>query len=200
MGIYITSSTIENNNQYPNINIFDNNEEYGHNISDYELDDEQLLTYSEKDILYNKNVNTDNNIIDVDSNEEKGKLLYEILRTKNKFKKKNKYDKLYASTEINELPKVNNNENNYHIKRRNFFSPDFIKNFDNSLAKSIEKKNFKKLTENQVKNLYYISELKVFDSVDKMRNKNKILNKFKNYNQRYLSNRDLFKYDKKKMG
>lgn len=195
-GIYITSATLNNNNQYPNINIFDNNEEYGHNSSDYELDDEQTLTYSEKDILNNKNDNKDN--INEELNEEKGKMLYEILRTKKKFNTKKKYGKLYASTEINELPKVNNNDSNYHIKRKNYFSPDFIRNFDNSLAKSIEKQNFKKLTKNQAKNLYYISELKVFDLVGKMKNKNKILNKFKNNNQIYLSNRDLFKYDKKK--
>ena len=203
-GIYITSATLDNNNQYPNINMFDNNEEYAHNLSDYEFDDEQLLTYSEKDILYNKNDNNDNNDNNDSNdnneeiNEEKGKLLYEILRTKNKFNRKNKYDKLYSSTEINELPEINNNIINYYIKRKKYFTPNFIKNFDNSLAKSIEKKNVKKLTDNQVKNLYYISKLKVFDSVDKMRNKSKILNKFKNYNQRYLSNRDLFKYDKKK--
>ena len=153
-GIYITSATLDNNNQYPNINIFDNNEEYTHNLSDYELDDEQLLTYSEKDILYTKNDNHDNNNINEETNEEKGKLLYEILRTKNKFNKKNKYDKLYSSTEINELPEINNNIINYYIKRKKYFTPNFIKNFDNSLAKSIEKKNVKKLTENQVKNLY----------------------------------------------
>ena len=71
-----------------------------------------------------------------------------------------------------------------------------MRNFDENLSKSIEKKNFKKLTENQVKKLYYISELKLFDSFYEIKKKNKMLNNIKNNkNKRYLNNLDMFNYD-----
>ena len=47
--------------------------------------------------------------------------------------------------------------------------------------------------------MYYISELKLFDSFDKIREKNKILNEMKNYQKKkYLNNLDMFRYDKEK--
>jgi len=204
-GIYITKLD-ENNNQYPNINnMLDNNEEYTNNFSDYFLDEEQN-NYNDNN-YYNNNILTDtvrgilnkekDSNINLELNEEKEKLLYEILKTKNKFHKNNRYNKFYSPTEVNESKEDNNINNNK--KRKIYFSPNFVRNFDNNLAKSIEKQNFKKLTKNQVKNLYYISELKVFESVDEMKKKNKILNQIKNnQKRRYLNDIDIFKYDKKK--
>lgn len=169
-------------------NLDDTNKNNNNYIND------SIVTDSVRDILYKK---TDNNI---DSNlyEEKEKLLYQILKTKKQFHKKNKY-RVYSSTETNETNGGNNSLLITKNRRKNFMSPNFIRNFDESLSRSIEKKNLKKLTENQVKKLYYISELKLFDSFDEISKKNKILNKIKNdHNGRYLNNLEMFNYDKNK--
>ena len=201
-GIYITLPKLDNNNHYQGANTLDNNndkntisfpqhllEEEDNNIYDNNNNYNTILTDTVKDILY-KN---DDIISNLDSYKEREKLLYEILKTKRKFHT-NKRNNLYSSTEINQLI-----YNNINMRRKNFLSPKFIRNFDKNLAKSIEKRDAKKLTENQIEKLYYISELKLFDSIDEINRKNKILKEVKDDQKRRFLNRiDLFKYDKEK--
>ena len=125
---------------------------------------ESIVTESVRDILYKK---TDINN-DIESYQKKEKLLYHILKTKNQFHKNNKNNKnrLYSPIKKNQIDEGKNSSFNINKKKKNFMSPKFIRNFDESLSRSIEKNNLKKLTEKQVKKLYYISELKLFDYFD----------------------------------
>jgi hypothetical protein len=197
-GIYITLPKIENNTPYVNTNDDNNNDKNTIPFPQYLIDEEEnkndnnkyntILTDTIRNILHKDELNNK-----LESYREREKLLYEILKTKKKFNIKRK-NKLYSSTEINQLNDNINNE-----KKHNYLSPKFIRNFDYTLAKSVERKNAKLLTDNQVKKLYYISELKLFDSFDKIREKNKILNEMKNQQKRrYLKNTDMFKYNKEK--
>jgi hypothetical protein len=189
------------------MNTYDNKDDYSISVSQIISDEERnkidnysnnILTDTIRNIVYK---NTDNNL-DLDLYEQKEKLLYEKLKTKKQFHLNNLSNKnsLYLSTETNKL--INNynySNNNSPKKRKKLLSPLFIKNFDESLAKSMEKNNMNKLTKNQIKKLYYISELKLFDSFDKIREKNKILNEMKNHQKKnYLNNLDMFRYDKEK--
>ena len=199
-GIYITLPKLDDNNNQIQNNYY---EELNEPFPQYLIDEEQnkyddqnyysnsILTDTVRDILYkNKDNNTDSELY-----EEKEKILYEILKTRKKFHNNNGNNGFYSQTEINERNYINSIKHNKKI--RNDLSPSFIRNFDENLSKSIEKKNFKKLTENQVKKLYYISELKLFDSFDEIKKKNKILNTLKNNrNKRYLNDLDMFNYDK----
>ena len=211
-GIYITLPQLCDNIQYQNINRYDNNkDEYSISVSQLISDEEpnkinndnnNLLIDTIRNTVYK---NTDNNL-DSDLYEKKEKLLYDKLKTKKKFHlndnniSNNNSNRLYSSTEANKiLNNYNFSNNNSPNKRNKFLSPIFIRNFDEALAKSIEKNNMNKLTKNQMKKLYYISQLNIFDSFDKIREKNKILNEMKNYqNKKYLNNLDMFKYDKEK--
>jgi hypothetical protein len=197
-GIYITLPKIENNTPYVNTNDDNNNDKNTIPFPQYLIDEEEnkndnnkyntILTDTIRNILHKDELNNK-----LESYREREKLLYEILKTKKKFNIKRK-NKLYSSTEINQLNDNINNE-----KKHNYLSPKFIRNFDYTLAKSVERKNAKLLTDNQVKKLYYISELKLFDSFDKIREKNKILNEMKNHQKKnYLNNLDMFRYDKEK--
>ena len=125
---------------------------------------------------------TNNNI-----DEEREKLLYEKLRTRKKFYNKRSYTK-----------KINNSFNKE--KKHNIsLSPNIIKNFDANLAKALENNKIEKLTENQIKNLNYISDLNLFDSIDILNKKTEKLKKIKNQKKNnYLNNINLFQYDSKK--
>ena len=201
-GIYITLPKINSNTPYINTND-NNNDKNTITFPQYLLDEEEnkndnnknnndynsLLTDTVRDILHKDEINNQ-----LDSYKEREKLLYEFLKTKKKFHTQNRRN-LYSSTEVNQL----NYNSPINEKRHNFLSPKFLRNFDTSLAKTIERKNAKLLTDNQVKKLYYISELKLFDSLDEIRRKNKMLKEIKNCeSKRYLNNIDMFKYDKDK--
>ena len=88
--------------------------------------------------------------------EEKQKILYEKLKTRIKFNKRSY--KNYSQSKENK-------------KLRNILSPDFIRNFDPGLAKAMENNKVNKLTKNQSKNLYFISDLNIFDSIDTLNEK-----------------------------
>jgi hypothetical protein len=194
-GIYITMPNVEDKNNgryndkdtipFPNYLIEEDKDENNLNFNSKSYD---LLTDTVKDILFKSQEESE-----LESYKQKEKLLYEQLRTKKAFNK-NRFNsaKRYMSYE-------NNNNYNNNKRRKNYLSPKFIKNFDNNLAKSVENNNFQKLTENQVKNLYYIAELRLFDNIDKLERKNKILKELNNYQKRkYMDTIDVFKYNKKK--
>ena len=207
-GIYITMPNLENKNDddlYRYVNPSENRyakedtipfpnelleeEDKDENNLYFKNKSYDILTDTVKDILLR-----DKEKSETESYKQKEKLLYEQLRTKKAFNK-NRYN---SAKRINNISYENNN--NYSNRRRkNFLSPKFIKNFDNNLAKSVENNNFKKLTENQVKNLYYIAELRLFDNIDELERKNKILKELNNYKKKkYMDTIDVFKYNKKK--
>ena len=70
---------------------------------------------------------------------------------------------------------------------RNILSPDFIRNFDPGLAKAMENNKVNKLTKNQSKNLYFISDLNIFDSIDTLNEKKDKLKKIKNQKNKYYT-------------
>lgn len=207
-GIYITMPNLENKNDddlYRYANPSDNRytkedtipfpnelleeEDKDENNLYFKNKSYDILTDTVKDILLR-----DKEKSETESYKQKEKLLYEQLRTKKAFNK----NRFNSAKRINNIPYENNN--NYSNRRRkNFLSPKFIKNFDNNLAKSVENNNFKKLTENQVKNLYYIAELRLFDNIDELGRKNKILKELNNYKKKkYMDTIDVFKYNKEK--
>ena len=111
-------------------------------------------------------------------NEEREKMLYEKLKTKEKFHKRS--------------------YNNINNKNRHLLSPDFIRNFDPNLASAIEKDKIIKLTDKQSKNLYFISNLNIFNRIDSINEKKEKLKKIKHQKIKYLNNINLFNYDSKK--
>ena len=153
--LYITSQNFDEN---------DNDEENEYN----EIYPEYLLIKEREGFLTNSSYD-----------EEKEKMLYEKLKTKENFNKR-------SYKNINSL------------KGKIILTPNFIKNFDVNLAKAIEKNKMNKLTDNQAKNLYYISDLNIFNSIDKLNDKKEKLKKIKNQKNKYLNNISLFNYDSKK--
>lgn len=79
------------------------------------------------------------------------------------------------------------------------FKLEFISGFDKNLAENIKNKEYSKITRNQRRNLNYISELQLFNHLDKIREKNKIMNEIKGYTKRkVLLKKDIFEYNKQK--
>ena len=118
--------------------------------------------------------------------EEKEKMLYEKLKTRQKFNKKSN----------KEIPSLK--ENKIIIKGKHVLSSNFIKNFDPNLAKAIENNKIDKLTDNQAKSLYYISDLKIFNAIDAINEKKEKLKIIKKQKNKYLNDFSLFNYDSKK--
>ena len=188
----LSESNIKNNEKY-----FNRRKNLKRNIKNDKKDQNEFYitskNFEEKnndDNIYNDYIlNEDregfltNNNID----EEREKLLYEKLRTRKKFYNKRSYTK-----------KINNSFNKE--KKHNIsLSPNIIKNFDANLAKALENNKIEKLTENQIKNLNYISDLNLFDSIDILNKKTEKLKKIKNQKKNnYLNNINLFQYDSKK--
>ena len=188
----LSESNLKNNEKY-----FNRRKNLKRNIKNDKKDQKEFYitskNFEEKnndDNIYNDYIlNEDregfltNNNID----EEREKLLYEKLRTRKKFYNKRSYTK-----------KINNSFNKE--KKHNIsLSPNIIKNFDANLAKALENNKIEKLTENQIKNLNYISDLNLFDSIDILNKKTEKLKKIKNQKKNnYLNNINLFQYDSKK--
>ena len=120
--LYITSQNFEENND--------------DEMDENELYPEYLLIKEKEGFLTNT------------YDEEKEKMLYEQLKTKENFNNKRSYKNIKS------------------LKGKIILTPDFIKNFDENLAKAVEKNKMNKITDNQAKNLYYISDLNVFNSID----------------------------------
>ena len=113
-------------------------------------------------------------------------MLYEKLKTRQKFNKKSN----------KEIPSLK--ENKIIIKGKHVLSSNFIKNFDPNLAKAIENNKIDKLTDNQAKSLYYISDLKIFNAIDAINEKKEKLKIIKKQKNKYLNDFSLFNYDSKK--
>ena len=152
--LYITSQNFEENND--------------DEMDENELYPEYLLIKEKEGFLTNT------------YDEEKEKMLYEQLKTKENFNNKRSYKNIKS------------------LKGKIILTPDFIKNFDENLAKAVEKNKMNKITDNQAKNLYYISDLNVFNSIDILNEKKERLKQIKHQKNKYLNNISLFNYDSKK--
>ena len=126
----------------------------------------------------------------IDEIKEKEKRLYKLLSTKY-------YNNTYENNKYNNksLPKIlnkKNKEDNSFLRR--------ISDIDPVLGRNIYENKLKILTKNQKLNLLYLSELEMFNYVDKLNIKREILDKSKNknMNKNKLMIKDLFHYDKDK--
>ena len=163
-------------------------------------DEDDILDESIKEILYDKE---DNNINTKNEEEEKGKILFEQLKTK------------YDSFEIGE----NNESNSVKNKRGKYKSlpklekkqipseykliatPKQISEFDYNLGKSFVNGNLRYLTKSQKEKLAYIAELNLFNSIDRLKEKNNMIKDIKHGNKNknnFLMPIDFFKYNAEK--
>jgi hypothetical protein len=80
-------------------------------------------------------------------------------------------------------------------------TPSLIKEFDYPLGHSFENGKLRYLTQRQKEKLSYISELTIFDSINKLKEKTNIIKKIKipnTYKKKILLPLDCFKYDREK--
>ena len=149
-----------------------------------EFEDENLEELRQKinQEINNENPNyrtiSNNEDLEYDENDKKGRKLYKLLKTK------------YDTT----LPKIENNNKERALMLKK------INDIDPILGKKINENQAKALTKTQQMNLFYLSELDVFNSMDKLNSKKAILNsyKYKNNKKIKLPIKDLFYYDKDK--
>ena len=135
----------------------------------------------------NLNFNTISNNDEYDEEiSAKEKRLYNILKTKYP---SNNFNSVY-----NPLPKIiDNNRKEMILQRR-------IMDIDPILGNKINQNKVNTLTKNQQLNLFYLSELEIFNSLDKINSKKDILvkNKNKSFKKNKVLLNDLFNYDKNK--
>ena len=162
------------------------------NALDDEDNLEDLRRKINEEIENNNNINfktiSNNEDIENEEIENKGKKLYNLLKTKYSY---DIYKKDGPS-----LPRIINKktkEDSSIIKR--------ISDIDPILGRKIYENNIKFLTKNQKLNFFYLSELEVFNSMDKLSIKKHLLNKnkFNSCNKKNkLLIKDIFHYDKNK--
>ena len=138
-----------------------------------------------KEILYEQDKNE----------EEKGKKLYEKLKTR------------YNSFDITKTKENKNRKNWSKIKKRNIPSnyqliatPQQISEFDYYLGQAFIKGKFRFLTNKQRENLGYIGELNLFNSINRIKEKQNMIKEMKNEKKgkNPLLPIDVFKYDAEK--
>jgi len=143
------------------------------------------LNENVKEILYEQDKNE----------EEKGKELYEKLKTRyNSFdltkKKENKHRKNWNKIKKRKPPA------DYQL----IATPKQISEFDFYLGQAFIKGNFRFLTNRQKENLRYIGELNLFNSINRIKEKQNMIKEMKNEKKgnNPLLSIDLFKYDAEK--
>ena len=143
------------------------------------------LNENVKEILYEQNK----------YEEEKGKKLYEKLKTR------------YNSFDITKTKENKNRKNWSKIKKRNIPSnyqliatPQQISEFDYYLGQAFIKGKFRFLTNKQRENLGYIGELNLFNSINRIKEKQNMIKEMKNEKKgkNALLPIDVFKYDAEK--
>ena len=153
----------------------------------------------------NSNENNDYRISTLMVN-RKGKEIYDQLKTKINLNNN------YKSIENEGIRKLNYKGILPKLKIPKYLTPmkkktdqeskiklDYVSGFDKKLAENIKNKNYSKITRDQRCNLNYISELKLFNHLGKIREKNKIMNEIKGYSKRkMILDKDIFEYNKLK--
>ena len=156
--------------------------------------EENPLDENIKEIFY------DQDIMDKEE-EEKGKFLYEKLKTRY-----NNFDINNSSRKSNSNKKGRKNLSK--IKKRNIPSdyqliatPEQISEFDYYLGQAFKKGNFRFLTNRQKENLGYIGELNLFHSMNRIKEKQNMIKEMKNEKKngkKILLPIDVFKYNAEK--
>ena len=156
--------------------------------------EENPLDENIKEIFY------DQDIMDKEE-EEKGKFLYEKLKTRY-----NNFDINNSSRKSNSNKKGRKNLSK--IKKRNIPSdyqliatPEQISEFDYYLGQAFKKGNFRFLTNRQKENLGYIGELNLFHSMNRIKEKQNMIKEMKNdkkNGKKILLPIDVFKYNAEK--
>ena len=156
--------------------------------------EENPLDENIKEIFY------DQDIMDKEE-EEKGKFLYEKLKTRY-----NNFDINNSSRKSNSNKKGRKNLSK--IKKRNIPSdyqliatPEQISEFDYYLGQAFKKGNFRFLTNRQKENLGYIGELNLFYSMNRIKEKQNMIKEMKNdkkNGKKILLPIDVFKYNAEK--
>ena len=160
---------------------YSNSNKISSNPSPKELyDDEDILDENIKEILYDyEDINNNNN----KEEEERGKILFEQLKTK--------YEGFDSGEgENNETKNINNKKAKYKslpkLKKKQIPSeykliatPQQISEFDYNLGKSFVNGNLKYLTKFQKEKLAYIAELNIFNSIDRLKEKNNMIKEIK---------------------
>ena len=158
--------------------------------------------YSEEDDILDENIKEilyDHGNDDLE--DEKGKILYDRLKTKyDIFEKEENNDtqKNYKS-----LPKINKKKNKKNKKQipseyKLIATPQQISEFDYNLGKSFINGNLRYLTRQQKEKLAYIAELNLFNSIDRIKEKSDIIKEIKSGSQSrktILMPIDFFNYD-----
>ena len=142
-----------------------------------------------KEILY------DQDIMDK-YEEEKGKFLYEKLKTRyNNFDSNNSSENNKKGRKNWSKPRKRNIPSDYEL----IATPKQIGEFDYNLGQAFIKGKFRFLTNKQKENLGYIGELNLFNSMNRLKEKQNIIKEIKNeQRKKILLPIDVFKYDAEK--
>ena len=155
-------------------------------------DDEDILDENIKEILYEN----ENNNNEKEEEEQKGKILFDQLKTK--YENFN-LDNSIKKKKFKSLPKLKKKQIPSEYKL--IATPQQISEFDYNLGKSFVNGNLRYLTKFQKEKLAYIAELNIFNSIDRLKEKTNIIKEIKNNNRskkRILMPIDFFKYDAEK--
>lgn len=191
---------------FPKFNSVDKNNKFktidssSREVNNYFITDKKTLDDDDNFEQLRQNINQEIeniNFMTLSNNEDyedeeirkKGKILYKLLKTKysNNGSENDRYHK--------SLPKIQNRkdkEKMLFIKR--------VSDIDPILGKNFHENKTRILTDNQKLNLYYLSKLELFNSINKLNEKKEILDKSKNKSTKKnkLMIKDLFHYDKDK--
>ena len=154
-------------------------------------EENNILNESIKEILY------DNEIKDK-KEEDKGKILYDQLKTRyNMFTFDENDGNIKNSKSLPKIKKKKQIPSEYKL----IATPQQISQFDYNLGKSFTNGNLRFLTRQQKEKLAYIAELNLFNSMDRLKEKTDIIKEIKTGNQSrkpILMPKDFFKYDDEK--
>ena len=153
-------------------------------------EENNILDESIKEILY------DNEVKDK-KEEDKGKILYEQLKTRYNMFTFDENDGNKKSKNLSKIRKKKQIPSEYKL----IATPQQISQFDYNLGKSFTNGNLRYLTRQQKEKLAYIAELNLFNSMDRLKEKTDIIKEIKAGNQNrkpILMPIDFFKYDDEK--
>ena len=163
------------------------------------LDEDEPLDETIKEILYDNEDNNKNK----KEEEEKGKMLFEKLKTRYDMfeseENKNVYNNSSAKNRkrYKSLPKKKQIPLEYKL----IATPQQISEFDYNLGRSFVNGKLRYLTKSQKEKLSYIAELNLFNSLDRIKEKANLIKELKNenkYRKKLLMPIDFFKYDEEK--
>ena len=167
-------------------------------------DEDDILDENIKEILYD---NEDNNKANKKEEEEKGKILFEQLKTRYEGFDlgDNRENNMPNNINTNKKPKYKSlpklKKKQIPSEYKLIATPKQISEFDYNLGKSFVNGNLRYLTKFQKEKLAYIAELNIFNSIDRLKEKNNMIKEIKYGNKnkkKFLNPIDFFKYNAEK--